>query len=156
MITFPVTVNEVVEPAAAIPETVELPVVVAFTFAVIEPAVALPIVFPEIAVDADAPVVLIPTNPQTTAGALPAVEIELTMLLLTFKVPVEFACIPNEFALVVVVIEIDPVPELAPTVLGVMFPIDTEPPKTEIPEKTPGAVVDPLVVDNDNPEIVFP
>ncbi|MNX93095.1 hypothetical protein D3C86_1252700 [compost metagenome] len=53
-------------------------------------------------------------------------------------------------------IEIAPVPVAAPIMFGVVFPIETFPPSTEIPAKIPGAVVAPLVVVKEIAVTVFP
>ena len=153
---FPLTVNVVTPPVVAIPETVVAAVVVPDTPETIEFAVEPPIVLPVTVVAVLAPVVLIPVIPQETPAAFPAPVIPPITLFTIANVPVEVAWIPKILAFVEFETVIAPVPVEAPIIFGVMSPTETFPPKTEIPAKIPGAVVVPLVLVNEIPEIVFP
>jgi hypothetical protein len=121
-------------------------------------AVVLPMVLPLIVTLAPAPLVSIPRTTKPTAAVALLAVIPPTLLFWMLSVAAgAFAEMPSvRLAVVVEVIAIAPVVVAEPIVFPVVVPMLTEPPKTLIPAKTPGAVAKALVVENEIAVTVFP
>ena len=143
--------------AKLIPTTNELPVVSPSVPPRMLLAVELPIVFPDMVIEAAIPETLIPKTPPATAAVVPEEVKPPSTLFCSTIVPVEEQLIPTTAPCVVEGVAFNvSTPEEAPIVFAVTFPTLTLPAVIFIPHKIPFVVVAPLEVVKLIAVIVFP